>query len=63
MERWGKAGAVVGHSGGGPGCVNTVYRFTDPPVPVTVATFTDGADEGVAEFEAARLARSIDRPA
>lgn len=38
-------------------------RFTDPPVPVTVATFTDGADEGGTEFEAACLARSIDRPA
>lgn len=49
-------GRAVGHSGGGPGCVNAVYRFPDLPSPVTVAVFTDGSDEGAAEFEARDIA-------
>ena len=50
-------GRVMGHSGAGPFCVNAVCHFPDAPVPVTVASFTSGADEGVAEFAAVDLAR------
>lgn len=53
----GDVGRAVGHSGGGPFSVNAVYHFPDRPVPVTVACFNDGVDEGVAEFAAAELAR------
>lgn len=53
------AGRVIGHSGGGPGCVNAVYHFPDLARPVTVASFTDGHDEGRAEFEALRIARRV----
>lgn len=45
----GMAGRAMGHSGGGPFSVNAVYHFPDRPVPVTVASFTDGRDEGPAE--------------
>ncbi|KAB7615392.1 beta-lactamase family protein [Amylibacter sp. SFDW26] len=50
-------GNAVGHSGAGPLCVNAVYHFPDIADPVTVASFTDGTDEGVAEHAAAKLAR------
>jgi len=46
-------GRAIGHSGGGPGCVNAIYHFPDAAPPITVAVFTDGNDEGSAEFEAA----------
>ena len=49
------AGRAIGHSGGGPHCVNAVYHFPDPPEPVTIAAFTQGSDEGRAEWAAARL--------
>ncbi|SDW57226.1 CubicO group peptidase, beta-lactamase class C family [Ruegeria halocynthiae] len=49
-------GRAVGHSGGGPFCVNAVYHFPDVSDPITVASFTDGTAEGVAEFAAERLA-------
>ena len=52
----GASGRVIGHSGAGPFSVNAVYHFPDVVEPVTVACFTDGRDEGVAEFEAVRLA-------
>lgn len=52
----GEVGRAIGHSGGGPGCVNAIYHFADAAVPITVAVFTDGADEGLAEFEAASIA-------
>jgi hypothetical protein len=51
-----EAGRAIGHSGAGPFCVNAVYHFPDASLPVTVATFTDGNEEGRAEFEAVRLA-------
>jgi len=51
----GVVGRAIGHSGGGPGCVNAVYHFPDVAKPATVAVFTDGNDEGVTEFEAAAL--------
>ena len=50
-------GRIIGHSGAGPFCVNAVYHFPDLNTPVTIASFTGGTDEGVAEFEAVRLAR------
>lgn len=52
----GAAGRAIGHSGGGPFCVNAVYHFPDLPVRVTIAVFADGDDQGVAEAEAMRLA-------
>jgi hypothetical protein len=52
----GEAGAAIGHSGGGPGCVNAVYHYPDLGVPITVATFTHGEAEGAAEFEAVSIA-------
>ena len=59
--RCGTAGRAIGHSGGGPFCVNAVYHFPDLDNPVTVASFTDGQDEGVAEFAAVRCALGYDR--
>ncbi|WP_044006630.1 serine hydrolase domain-containing protein [Jannaschia sp. CCS1] len=50
------AGKAVGHSGSGPFSVNAVYHFPDVSDPITVASFTDGTDEAVAEFEAERVA-------
>jgi len=52
----GISGRAIGHSGGGPFCVNAVYHFPDRDDPVTVASFTKGSDEGIAEWHAARLA-------
>ncbi|MEM6711909.1 MAG: serine hydrolase domain-containing protein [Pseudomonadota bacterium] len=49
-------GRAIGHSGAGPFSVNAVYHFPDRPDPVTVAYFTDGTDEGVAEFAAKAIA-------
>lgn len=49
-------GRVVGHSGGGPFCVNAVYHFPDLPDPLTAATFGAGCDEGVPEWAAIRHA-------
>jgi CubicO group peptidase (beta-lactamase class C family) len=51
-------GRSLGHSGGGPFSVNAVYHFPDRPDPVTVACFTDGTDEGAAEFAARDIAQS-----
>jgi CubicO group peptidase (beta-lactamase class C family) len=52
----GNVGRAIGHSGGGPFSVCAVYHFPDVADPITVASFTDGTAEGVAEFAAARLA-------
>ncbi|WP_199699548.1 serine hydrolase domain-containing protein [Notoacmeibacter ruber] len=57
--RAGAAGRMIGHSGGGPFAVNAVYHFPDRPVPVTVACFTAGPDEGVPEHAVARIALSF----
>lgn len=54
--RCGDVGRVIGHSGGGPFSVNAVYHFPDLQTPVTVASFTDGRSEGVAEFAAVEAA-------
>jgi len=51
------AGKAIGHSGAGPFSVNAVYHFPDLSDPITVASFTDGTAEGVAEFAAVRLAQ------
>lgn len=50
------AGRAIGHSGGGPFCVNAVYHFPDLGSPITVASFADENDEGAAEFEAVEVA-------
>lgn len=50
------AGRTIGHSGGGPFSVNAVYHFPDLKRPVTVASFTGGSDEGIAEFAAVEAA-------
>lgn len=57
-NRVGLAGRAIGHSGGGPFCVNAVYHFPDQHSPVTVASFTDGSDEGVAEYAAVRCSEA-----
>lgn len=51
------ATTAIGHSGGGPGCVNAVYHFPELAHPVTAACFAEGSSEAVAEWEALRLAR------
>lgn len=51
-----QAGRMIGHSGAGPFCVNALYHFPDLPDAPTVACFTDGTDEGLAETEAVRTA-------
>jgi D-alanyl-D-alanine carboxypeptidase len=54
--RMGEMGRAIGHSGAGPFCANAIYHFPDRSIPITVAVFTDGREEGLAEFEAVRLA-------
>lgn len=54
IGRMGVAGRATGHSGGGPFSVNAVYHFPDRSTPLTVASFTDGRDEGLAEFAAVK---------
>jgi D-alanyl-D-alanine carboxypeptidase len=56
IGRMGEAGRAIGHNGQGPGSVNVVCHFPDLPKPVTVAVFTDGEDEGPAEYEALAIA-------
>lgn len=55
----GAVGTAIGHSGAGPFSVNAVYHFPDMSDPATVAVFTNGTDEGVAENEAVRLAQNL----
>lgn len=52
-------GRSIGHSGGGPFSTNAVYHFPDLPAPMTVACFTQGIDEGIAEVEAVRHVQAI----
>lgn len=54
--RCGPAGRAMGHSGGGPFSVNAVYHFPDLKRPATVASFTNGGNEGIAEFAAVEAA-------
>lgn len=56
--RCGDIGQMIGHSGGGPFCVNAIYHFPDRTVPTTIASFTDGPHQGVAEFAAVEAARN-----
>lgn len=58
MGSMGNNGRAIGHSGGGPFSVNAVYHFLDRDIPVTVACFTVGENEGRVEFHAARLAQA-----
>ncbi|MGI9488167.1 MAG: serine hydrolase domain-containing protein [Geminicoccaceae bacterium] len=53
----GESGRAIGHSGVGPFSVNAVYHFADRDMPITVACFTNGNEEGPVEFEAARIAQ------
>lgn len=55
--RCGVVGRSIGHSGGGPFSANAVYHFPDLDEQVTVASFTDGQNEGVAEFAAVEYAK------
>ena len=57
--RMGEAGNAIGHSGGGPHSVSAAYHFSDLASPITVASFTDGEDEGVAEIEAVSIALRV----
>lgn len=57
--RFGDLGRAIGHAGGSPFRVNAVCHFPGPCQPVTVACFTDGADEGLAEFAALRCAAGV----
>ncbi len=52
-------GTAIGHSGAGPFSVNAVYHFPDRPDPATIAVFTNGTDEGVAENEILRLVQNL----
>lgn len=52
----GDAGRAIGHSGGGPFCVNAVYHFPDQADPITVASFANGLNEGVPELDGAKTA-------
>ena len=58
MGEMGEAGRVYGHSGVGHDNVSALYCFPQLAGKPIVAVFAQGADEGVAEFEAARLACS-----
>ena len=49
LGRGGEAGRVFGHSGAGPGSVNTVGFYPDLAPAITVAVFRAGDDEGAAE--------------
>ncbi len=57
--RVGDAGNAIGHSGGGPHSVNAIYYFPDLASPITVACFTNGENDGLAEFEAVSIARRV----
>lgn len=52
------AGRAIGHSGAGPFSVCAVYHFPDLEPAQTIASFTTGTDEGVAEFQAVKRALS-----
>ena len=55
MER---SDIAIGHSGGGPNSVSSIYHFPDLAVPCTVASFAEGGNVGTTEYEAMRLACS-----
>jgi CubicO group peptidase (beta-lactamase class C family) len=52
----GPHGLWFGHSGGGPGSVCAVYRFSDLLPPRSVAAFADQGDEGLIERMVLELA-------
>ncbi len=56
MSAAGQTIAAIGHSGGGPDSVNALYHFPECRPPCTIAAFTRGRDEGIAEAAVARLA-------
>jgi len=58
IGRFASAGPTLGHSGAGPASVSAVYHFGGLSEPRTVAAFAEEKDEGLTEYEAARLARA-----
>jgi D-alanyl-D-alanine carboxypeptidase len=56
IGRMTSAGDAIGHSGAGPGSVSAVYHFRDRKPFRTVAAFAQASNEGVTEYEVARLA-------
>jgi CubicO group peptidase (beta-lactamase class C family) len=56
QAKMGAAGRVFGHAGAGPGCINVVGYFPDLKPAITVAVFTDGEDDGRAQWEACSIA-------
>jgi len=56
MGEMASVGSVYGHSGVGHDSVSALYCFPDLPDRPIVAVFAQGSDEGIPEFEAARLA-------
>jgi CubicO group peptidase (beta-lactamase class C family) len=56
MGKMESVGSVYGHSGAGHDSVSALYCFPDLPDHAVVAVFAQGSDEGIPEFEAARLA-------
>lgn len=56
LGKMGRAGRVFGHSGTGPGSVNTICHFPDLSPALTVAVFADGEDQGIVEREALSIA-------
>ena len=58
MGEMGNAGTAFGHSGVGHDSVSSLYCFPELPGSPVVAVFGQGADEGITETEAVRLALS-----
>lgn len=56
LGRMDAAGRIWGHAGAGPGCVNALCHFPDLEPAITVAVFTDGEDDGRAQWEARSIA-------
>ena len=59
--RMGEAGRAIGHSGSGPHSSNAVYHCPDLASPITVATYMDSEDEGLAETDAMTIALQAGR--
>ncbi len=52
-------GLAIGHSGAGHDSVSALYCFPDTPTRTIIAVFAQGADEGLTEHEAVRLALNV----
>jgi CubicO group peptidase (beta-lactamase class C family) len=58
IGQFASAGPTLGHSGAAPASVSAVYHFGGLSEPRTVAAFAEEKDEGLTEYEAARLAHA-----